>query len=257
MTVESATYIGSLNASYPASSDQRREGDDHIRLLKSTIKATFPNVAGAVTADHTELSYVDGVTSAIQTQIDSKLATATHTTLAKGQPRLLQTQTASASATIDFKNGTGGAVIDSTYDVYLLEIVKAAPATGAVSMYIRTSTDATNFDASATDYRTDYQQVRSGTATAGGATAAQISMVGGQTLATTSWLNARIWLYKPSAADRCAIMGEAVFYDNASVFTVVRFGGMRDTAADVDAVRFLMSSGNIASGTFNLYGIVK
>jgi hypothetical protein len=32
-------------------------------------------------------------------------------------------------------------------------------------------------------------------------------------------------------------------------------GGMRRSAADVDAIRFLFSSGNIASGEFRLYGI--
>lgn len=72
MTVESATYISDLNSSNPGSSDLKAEGDDHLRLLKSTIKATFPNVAGAVSASHTELSYVTGATSAIQTQIGLK-----------------------------------------------------------------------------------------------------------------------------------------------------------------------------------------
>jgi len=71
MTVETATYISQLDATYPAAGDQKNEGDNHIRLLKSTIKATFPNVAGAVTPTHTEINYVDGVTSAIQTQFDA------------------------------------------------------------------------------------------------------------------------------------------------------------------------------------------
>ena len=73
MTVETATYISDLNASYPSATDQKSEGDDHIKLLKSTLKTTFPNVAGAVSATHTQLSYVTGVTSAIQTQLDGKL----------------------------------------------------------------------------------------------------------------------------------------------------------------------------------------
>lgn len=72
MTIESATYISDLNAALPASGDVKSEGDDHIRLLKTVAKATFPNVTGAVTPTHTELNYVDGVTSAIQTQLDAK-----------------------------------------------------------------------------------------------------------------------------------------------------------------------------------------
>ena len=32
------------------------QADDHLRLIKSTVKATFPNLTGAVTATHTELN---------------------------------------------------------------------------------------------------------------------------------------------------------------------------------------------------------
>lgn len=49
MTIESGTYISDLNASNPGASDLKSEGDDHIRLIKSFIKATFPNITGAVT----------------------------------------------------------------------------------------------------------------------------------------------------------------------------------------------------------------
>ena len=72
MTIESVTYISDLNASYPAAGDAKSEGDDHIRNIKTGIKTTFPNISGAVTPTHTELNYVDGVTSAIQTQLDAK-----------------------------------------------------------------------------------------------------------------------------------------------------------------------------------------
>lgn len=64
MALETATYISDLNASNPATTDPVEQGDDHLRLIKSTIKATFPNITGAVTATHTELNYVDALTSA-------------------------------------------------------------------------------------------------------------------------------------------------------------------------------------------------
>lgn len=88
MALESATYINGLVSTNPTGTDVRSQGDDHLRLLKSTIKSTFPNVTGAVTATQdelniidgvtattAELNYCDGVTSAIQTQIDTKQAT--------------------------------------------------------------------------------------------------------------------------------------------------------------------------------------
>lgn len=43
MTVESATYIGDLDDSKPAGTDQKSEGDDHIRLIKSTLQQTLGN----------------------------------------------------------------------------------------------------------------------------------------------------------------------------------------------------------------------
>ena len=63
MGLETGTFIDSLNSSNPAAGDPVNEGDDHIRLVKSTVKATFPNISGAVTSTHTELNLLDGVTA--------------------------------------------------------------------------------------------------------------------------------------------------------------------------------------------------
>src|SRR5690349_21384339 len=72
MALETGTYISDLVSTNPVSGDPKSQGDDHIRLLKSTIKATFPNVNAAVTPTDEELNFVDGVTSNIQTQLDLK-----------------------------------------------------------------------------------------------------------------------------------------------------------------------------------------
>lgn len=71
MGLESATYINGLDANNPTGSDTKAAGDDHIRLIKSTIKATFPNATGAITATHTELNFMVGVTSIVQTQLNT------------------------------------------------------------------------------------------------------------------------------------------------------------------------------------------
>lgn len=64
MALETGTYISDLVAANPPNSDQKAQGAGHLRLLKSTIKATFPNVTGAVTPTHTLLNTV-GVTQAV------------------------------------------------------------------------------------------------------------------------------------------------------------------------------------------------
>ena len=87
MPVESPINgIWSLDENNPLTTDSRRQGDDHLRLIKDAIKKTFPSVnavvnatdedlnllAGLVAAGITqsELLYLDGLTGNIQNQID-------------------------------------------------------------------------------------------------------------------------------------------------------------------------------------------
>lgn len=100
MALETGSFISDLIATNPTGTDPRNQGDDHIRLVKSVLKSTFPNVTGAMLATQVELNildgalvstaelnilsgatlttaelnFLDGVTSAVQTQLDSKLA---------------------------------------------------------------------------------------------------------------------------------------------------------------------------------------
>lgn len=62
MGIETATFIHQLDSSLPLGADQKSQGDDHLRLLKSTLQASFPGVQGAVTSSHTELNILDGAT---------------------------------------------------------------------------------------------------------------------------------------------------------------------------------------------------
>lgn len=72
MAVETALYPSQLNTSWPQASDFIAEGDNHIKLNKIVQKTTWANVSGPVTASHTELNYVTGVTSDIQPQFTAK-----------------------------------------------------------------------------------------------------------------------------------------------------------------------------------------
>ena len=99
MATEDASYISELNAAYPADGDAVGEGGGtttgtgstrgHLNMIKYALKTQFSGLTGttAITSSEaelnvldgipagltsTELGYVDGVTSAIQTQIDAK-----------------------------------------------------------------------------------------------------------------------------------------------------------------------------------------
>lgn len=56
MPLETATYINQLVASNPAETDSEGQGADHLRLIKATLQATFPNVTGPVTRTQAQLN---------------------------------------------------------------------------------------------------------------------------------------------------------------------------------------------------------
>ncbi len=85
MALETGTYISDLNSANPPGTDLKSQGDDHIRLIKATILATFPNVTGAIQATHTELDYCDVTTL--------------------GTVEASKAVTADSSGNIDFNNG--------------------------------------------------------------------------------------------------------------------------------------------------------
>lgn len=63
MALESGTYINSLNANNPASTDGLGQADDHFRLIKSTITSTFPSIDAPITVTQDELNVLDGDTT--------------------------------------------------------------------------------------------------------------------------------------------------------------------------------------------------
>ena len=56
MGLESATFIENLDANNPLANDAISQADDHLRLIKSVLKQSFPNINAAVTAVPAELN---------------------------------------------------------------------------------------------------------------------------------------------------------------------------------------------------------
>lgn len=50
MALETAQYINQLVVSNPGATDTVAQADDHLRLIKTVLKNTFPNITGPVTA---------------------------------------------------------------------------------------------------------------------------------------------------------------------------------------------------------------
>ena len=68
MGLETGSTISSFITSNPTSSDPVNQGDDHLRLIKSVLKAQFPGAAGSgfaipITATEAELNALHGLTN--------------------------------------------------------------------------------------------------------------------------------------------------------------------------------------------------
>jgi hypothetical protein len=84
MGIESASYLDGLDSAWPLGSDPIAQGDNHVRLLKAVLKATFPGAGGAgfsvpITATEAEINRLSGVTSGIQAQLNTKAPLASPT----------------------------------------------------------------------------------------------------------------------------------------------------------------------------------
>lgn len=65
MGVESASFVQDLNSTLPAVTDKRHQGDDHMRLIKATLKATLPGGTRALYHDMAEVTVAADTTTDI------------------------------------------------------------------------------------------------------------------------------------------------------------------------------------------------
>jgi microcystin-dependent protein len=79
MSLEAATYITDLDANNPTPTDLKSQGDDHIRLIKSVLKNTFPGANAAAStakvvaksANYTAVAADDNTTFVCDTSLGS------------------------------------------------------------------------------------------------------------------------------------------------------------------------------------------
>ena len=167
---------------------------------------------------------------------------------------LLASSSASSSANIDFTSG-----IDSTYDEYKFFFIDLVPATNATSIWVRTSTDGgSTFDSSASNY--EYGSLAydsAGSPSAVNSTGdTKIVISPATSNASTDSYFGMMTLYAPSNSSADTTINYLTGgVENGGASSGLTGTSRRNTNADVDAIRFLMSSGNITSGDFYMYGV--
>jgi len=173
-----------------------------------------------------------------------------------GSVALLEQHTASNSATLDFTT-----FISSSYDTYLFDFVGIVPQTNAVHMYMRMGTGGGPTYDSGTNYEFNNLFMSSGGSTATGSTGSTAIVLDHNGLGINNGtaaypLHGQLRLWLPSSTTFYKLVEGTFRYKEttASVIVNVLTGGTYDSTTAVTAVRFLMSSGNITSGTIRVYG---
>lgn len=167
----------------------------------------------------------------------------------------IQSKTAAVSATLDFTTGIG-----ATYDQYMFKLTGIIPATAGSDLWLRISTDggATYLAANYAHCRNSLSSAGTNTP-AGNAADAKILVAANLFNGTNLPLDGTINFAGPSnAAIFQNFSYSSGYIDNgaANVFLVTG-NGCHTGAAALNAVRFLMSAGNITSGSIALYGLKK
>ena len=136
MGLETGTYISDLNSSNPVAGDPVNEGDDHLRLIKATVKASFPSVTGAVSATHTELNLIDGVTATTAelnyvdiASLGTAEASKAVTTDANNDSTGMRNLTVSGTVTIGSNTATTLQAVYPVGSIYINAAVTTNPAT--------------------------------------------------------------------------------------------------------------------------------
>ena len=164
------------------------------------------------------------------------------------------TQTASSSATIEFTSA-----IDTTYDRFVFKWNRVIPATDGASLRMQWSTNNGSSWISNNEYgRSALETDENSNNFVGGVNQAYIQC--SSTVENTASDGGNfgfVELFDPTENIYPTCYGRSTGASNNQQVTQFVFAGATWTQQDVDAVRFLFSSGNIASGEFKLFGVVK
>lgn len=177
-----------------------------------------------------------------------------------GTPILLATKTASASATLNFTEFN-----NAVYRRYEFDLENVFLATDDLTLFLRTSTNGgSSYDSGASDYQWSLTGMSGATAVSTGSTGAGsinlTNSTAGNRIGNAAGeygVNGIIVMFNAgNAASATDIQTRISYFNTATAYSQYIGSGVRAAAADVDAVRFLPTSGNITSGTIRMYGIV-
>jgi hypothetical protein len=184
--------------------------------------------------------------------------------LAQGGMTLLQTQTASSSASISFTSN-----IDSTYPIYLFKFINIHPSGAGSEFQVNFSTDGgSNYNVTKTTsvFYAYHKEDGSNTTLTYNSSEDLAQSTAFQDLTVASQIgtdndesaSGSMFLYSPSSTTFVKhFMSETNYVsDDGTPFSINCYiAGYANTTSAIDAVRFQLDTNNIQSGTIKLYGI--
>ena len=169
--------------------------------------------------------------------------------------KLSTTTVSSAVGSLTFDNSITGAF--DTYKTYAVSIALLRPATDDVTFQMRLQDSSGTYQAS--EYKTVVHAFADGDHGYGAQTRWQLIRhgIGNNTSGSIIYEDAQMLYYFSGfeANRRLKVRGQAVYQGSSSDTMVVDVGGTVNNHNAVTGLVFFMSSGNIASGVFTLYGL--
>ena len=178
-----------------------------------------------------------------------------------GLIHILTTNITSGTASVEFKHGTNGVVLDSTYNAYLFVISDAHPADDGQPLEMTVSNNTgTSYLSSNYDYGhkgnthggTEMSHYNDGDSCFD----LNSNNVGN---AADESISVQLYLHKPSGTDgHKLISGTSTVIGSDNVVTGQVFGGCNSTnTSAIDAVKFNFGSGDIDRGNFSMFGLAN
>jgi hypothetical protein len=217
-------------------------------MVKINDTTAFPNTTPA-DDDHVIGTDISNTSNSA----DGETVTFTIGSIA-GSMKLIASADASGDSTLDF---TG--FDSSRYDAYLFILQNVIPTDNNDKLYLRTSTDGgSNFDSGSSDYTYSSLNIDASSTPTGVYQLAdsEVVLTTGAAVGSTAYgVSGQVLVCGPHLAEKTAITYTLNLGNASGRPSVVTGAGARNSAADVDAVRFFFVFGDIESGTINMYGL--
>jgi len=177
-----------------------------------------------------------------------------------GSQILISEATASSSSSIEFTSG-----IDSTYDIYQFELINCHASTDNSKLLFNGSTDggsSYNVTKTTTAFLTDHDEADTSTQLAYNASFDLAQSTADQRLGAKFGIDndqsmcATMYLFSPSSTTYVKhFIATSQNYTNEDSSHNYFVAGYMNTTSSINAIKFVMDSGNIDAGTIRMYGI--